>query len=303
MNISEFVKSSAAALEGLYPPAEARNIVLALCRDRLGIPDYLWVTEPLHEIPSSSLPGLDADLRRLLRAEPLQYVLGHCEFCGRDFKVAPSVLIPRPETEELVAHALEMIGSAAREARATQVTAAGEAPERVRVLDLCTGSGCIAWSVLLGAPGSSVTAVDISENALAIARAQFSGDLFPERRVPRFVRADILDEQQVEEALGGEKFDVLVSNPPYVMEREKAQMRPNVLNYEPSIALFVSDDDPLVFYCAIARIAKSLGIPRGIVEINENLGEETAQTFRDAGYERVEILHDIAAKQRFVKFS
>ena len=285
MLLADFIRKSSAALERLYPSPEARGLVSLLCRERLGVTSYTHIVEPQFEIPAASLPVLAYDMERLSEGEPIQYVLGYAEFFGRKFKVNPAVLIPRPETELLVEEAVRML------------RAVGPKP---RVLDLCTGSGCIAWSVAFGAPGAEVTAVDISPEALGLAETQFSV-LPAEVTAPVFVRSDVL--ATCPEIDG--TFDLLVSNPPYVMEKEKSLMRRNVLGYEPGLALFVPDDDPLLFYKAMATAATRLLAPTGvgIVEINEALGPETEEIFRSAGYSETEIIRDFFAKDRFVKFS
>lgn len=285
MLLAEFIRESVPALEKLYPSPEARGLVLMLCEERLGVRSYTHIVEPLFEIPEAELPGLKADMSRLAAGEPIQYVLGNTEFCGRKFKVAPSVLIPRPETGQLVDESLKLLAAMGRPAK---------------VLDLCTGSGCIAWSVALGAPGVSVTATDISEPALALARSQFE-DVPSGANAPEFVCSDLLG--GCREICGC--FDLLLSNPPYVMEKEKAAMRRNVLDHEPGIALFVPDDDPLLFYRALASVSLRLldSSGTGIVEINEALGPETAAVFETAGYKKTEILRDIFGKDRFVRFS
>lgn len=285
MLLAEFIRESVPALEKLYPSPEARGLVLMLCEERLGVRSYTHIVEPLFEIPEPELPGLKADMSRLAAGEPIQYVLGYTEFCGRKFKVGPSVLIPRLETGQLVDEALKLLAATGRPAK---------------VLDLCTGSGCIAWSVALGAPGVSVTAADISEPALALARSQFE-DVPSGVNVPEFVCSDLLG--GCREISG--RFDLLLSNPPYVMEKEKAAMRRNVLDYEPGIALFVPDDDPLLFYRALASVSLRLldSSGTGVVEINEALGPETAAVFEAAGYKKTEILRDIFGKDRFVRFS
>ena len=278
MLLSEFIRRGTSELENLYPSPEARGMVLILCESRLGVKNYTHIIEPSYEIPSGIQPLLDDDMSRLRYGEPVQYVLGFAEFCGRRFNLSPDVLIPRPETELLVQEAEKAMGEGAAE-----------------VLDLCTGSGCIAWSVLLDRPGSRVVAVDVSGAALNVARGQFPGES------PVFVQTDILDTGQ-EFDYG--MFDVLVSNPPYVMDSEKTRMRRNVLDFEPGIALFVPDDDPLVFYRAIAgwgrRFLKEGGT--GLVEINERLGRETAGVFASAGYEDLEIIPDLYGKARIVRF-
>lgn len=285
MLLAEFIRESVPALEKLYPSPEARGLVLMLCEERLGVRSYTHIVEPLFEIPEAALSGLKADMSRLAAGEPIQYVLGYTEFCGRKFKVGPSVLIPRPETGQLVDESLKLLAAMGRPAK---------------VLDLCTGSGCIAWSVALGAPGVSVTAADISEPALALARSQFE-DVPSGANAPEFVCSDLLG--GCREICGC--FDLLLSNPPYVMEKEKAAMRRNVLDHEPGIALFVPDDDPLLFYRALASVSLRLldSSGTGIVEINEALGPETAAVFEAAGYRKTEILRDIFGKDRFVRFS
>lgn len=285
MLLAEFIRESVPALEKLYPSPEARGLVLMLCEERLGVRSYTHIVEPLFEIPEAALSGLKADMSRLAAGEPIQYVLGYTEFCGRKFKVGPSVLIPRPETGQLVDESLKLLAAMGRPAK---------------VLDLCTGSGCIAWSVALGAPGVSVTATDISEPALALARSQFE-DVSSGANAPEFVCSDLLG--GCREICGC--FDLLLSNPPYVMEKEKAAMRRNVLDHEPGIALFVPDDDPLLFYRALASVSLRLldSSGTGIVEINEALGPETAAVFETAGYKKTEILRDIFGKDRFVRFS
>lgn len=285
MLLAEFIRESVPALEKLYPSPEARGLVLMLCEEKLRVRSYTHIVEPLFEIPEPELPGLKADMSRLAAGEPIQYVLGYTEFCGRKFKVAPSVLIPRPETGQLVDESLKLLAAMGRPAK---------------VLDLCTGSGCIAWSVALGAPGVSVTAADISEPALALARSQFK-DVPSGANAPEFVCSDLLG--GCREICG--RFDLLLSNPPYVMEKEKAAMRRNVLDHEPGIALFVPDDDPLLFYRALSSVSLRLldSSGTGIVEINEALGPETAAVFETAGYKKTEILRDIFGKDRFVRFS
>lgn len=287
MLLREFIESGIAALCGLYPAPEARNIVLMLCSHGIGTKSYTHVVEPGYVVPEDKLEGLQDAMRRLASGEPVQYVIGETEFYGRVFHVAPGVLIPRPETELLVQEAVEAVKALRRPAR---------------VLDLCTGSGCIAWSVALAVPGCKVTAVDISDEALEIARTQPLAQCAEGcgARVPEFVRADVLDPQQIK----GE-YDVIVSNPPYIMESEKEAMRPNVLEHEPALALFVPDDDPLVFYRAVAAWSLQCLAPggTGIVEINEMLGARTAEVFSAAGFANVRVISDFYKKDRFVIYT
>ena len=266
-----------------------------LCRERLGVTNYTHIVEPESAVPPEREADLEADLRRLCAGEPIQYVLGVAEFCGHRFAVGPGVLVPRPETELLVAETV----------RALREMPLDRGP---RVLDLCTGSGCIAWSVALEIRDAQVFGVDLSEDALRYARNQFPSSAGSSSSFagltgesPTFLQADILDTEQ---AFPYGPFDAVVSNPPYVMERERALMRPNVLDWEPASALFVPDDDPLLFYRAVARWAQRFLRPGGVglVEINEALGPETAAVFRAAGFKNVQILPDFAHKNRFIRF-
>lgn len=259
-----------------------------LCSARLGVKSYTHIVEPGYTVPEELLPGLERDLVRLLASEPVQYVLGCAEFCGRIFHVDRRVLIPRPETELLVSLA------------SGSIRAAGG---KSRVLDLCTGSGCIAWSLALDFPEAEVTGADISPDALEVARSQFScsGTEFPGSG-PEFVLADVLGSvPAVLERKG--PFGLIVSNPPYVMNREKPSMRRNVLDYEPGLALFVPDDDPLVFYRACARWTDVLLAPDGcaLFEINETLGDATASLMRSFGFGSAEVLPDLSGRARFVR--
>ncbi len=287
MLLKDFLKEGAARLESFYPAREAMNIMLILCEERIGTKRFTHLVEPDFSINDGDLPRLKADLERLSSGEPIQYVLGYADFCEFRFEVTPDVLIPRPETELLCKEAIKVLGTA----------------PKPRVLDLCTGSGCIAWTIALNVPGSVVFGTDISQKALEVAAGQeFSSELEETgASAPVFVKADLLGDER---ALGQTGFDLIVSNPPYIKESEKALMRPNVLDFEPSSALFVPDDDPLLFYRHVARWSRSLLSPggRGMVEINELLGEETKSLFVDAGFEEVVIVKDFYGKNRFVSF-
>lgn len=285
MLLAEFIRDGIARLETLYPSPEARGLVLMLLAEKLGTTSYTHIIEPRTAVPEERQAELENDLRRLCSGEPIQYVLGVAEFCGHRFAVGPGVLVPRPETELLVARSVRFL----REL---------ELDRPPRVLDLCTGSGCIAWSIALEIRDAQVVGVDWSEAALRYASGQFP----TEDGSPVFLQADVLDTEQ-DFPFG--PFDLIVSNPPYVCESEKARMRPNVLDWEPPMALFVPDADPLVFYRAVARWAQRFLRPggAGIVEINETLGPETAALFREAGFKNVQNLRDFSEKERFVLFA
>ena len=280
MYLKELIKKGCETISVAYPEREAKEMVFAYLEAVLGTKRHTHIVEPEFLVPEDKvLLTLDA-FGRMAAGEPLQYIIGKAYFYDREFNVSPDVLIPRPETELLVREALMW---ARRNPRSD-----------MRVADLCTGSGCIAWSMALELNGSDVVAVDISEGALSVAsRQNFEG------AAPRFIKADVLASPP--EGLGN--FDMILSNPPYVMESEKALMRQNVLEHEPWLALFVSDEDPLLFYRAVASWAKELLNEGGLclVEINEALGAETAQVFVDAGFHDVEVLQDLNSRDRFVR--
>ena len=279
MLLSQFIREGSRALEALYPPQEARSLVTHLLEETDGYKDYFQYLNPSLPVSDTAMKALE----RLLAGEPLQYVTGVQEFYGRRFHVGPGVLVPRPETEILV-----------REAVVSALSIPGGKP---RVLDLCTGSGCIAWSIALEVPTAEVLGIDLSEQALDYARGQFSEG---SDRV-RFVLGDITADDL---RLGEECFDIITANPPYIRESEKSQMHRNVLEHEPGMALFVPDGDPLVFYRHIARHAHTLLSPGGfgIVEINESLGAPTAALFSASGFRTVHILRDLSRRDRFVTF-
>lgn len=298
MLLVDFLKEGTQALESLYPAAEARNLMLMLCQELIGTQSYTHIIEPGFEVDKKDEPVLEAALERLKKGEPVQYVTGVCEFCGRRFHVTPEVLIPRPETELLVQEAVRK-ADRIRRLRSPY----GKSAEPVRVLDLCTGSGCIAWSVALEVPGVQVVGVDISEGALSVAQEQdFTTELKSTGALPPiFVKADVLDTDR-EFPYG--PFDLILSNPPYIMEKEKSLMRSNVLDYEPPQALFVPDEDPLLFYRAIAswsqRFFAADGM--GLTEINEELGADIQAVFTAAGFQEVEQVKDFFDKTRFVSY-
>ena len=297
MLLSHFIKTSIAALAPLYPEEEARSMVMYYCTEVFGFPVYQHITEPATEIPAELLDVALDDMGRLAASEPLQYVLGYTEFCGRRFAVDERALIPRAETEVLCVKAEEMVAAA---------------PAPLRVLDLCTGSGCIAWTLAMDIQGAEVVATDLSEEALELARSQFgkrdaipgwTGRL-PKRVIPpKFVRADLLDVEATVAAVPG-GIDLLTANPPYVMVAEKAEMRQNVLGWEPHMAIFAPEEDPLVFHRAIAEVALRVLVPGGcgIVEINSELPDQTAAVFTAAGFVDVSIIPDYFDRPRFVSF-
>lgn len=219
-----------------------------------------------------------AAIDRLKAHEPIQYIIGDTEFHGLTFKVSPSVLIPRPETEELVAWIIDE----------------HKTKQQISILDIGTGSGCIAITLAKHLPNTKVYALDVSLNALSLAK---ENALINDVRV-EFIEADILDWD-----FGDLKFDVIVSNPPYVRELEKEDMSVNVLDHEPHLALFVKDDDALLFYRTITEVANKILKPNGQLyfEINESLGKDTNDLLSDSGFSNVELKKDIFEKDRMIK--
>ena len=312
MSLKELIDRGTSILLSAYPEREAREIVFAFLEHHIGTKRHTHIVEPGYEVPDNQAQQSVAAFERMSTGEPLQYVAGVADFYGRQFHVTPDVLIPRPETEllcrEVVIDRMSSdVAPFSPRGLSLQVTGGLRMdinPESVTILDLCTGSGCIAWTLALEMPGAEVTAVDISDGALEVASSQDFAEETARTgaKPPVFVKADVLAGPS--EAGFKGRYDILVSNPPYVMDKEKALMRPNVLDHEPHLALFVSDDDPLIFYRAIAGWALALLKPGGygIVEINEALGCQTADLFRNAGLRDVEIIRDLSDRDRFVSF-
>ena len=304
MTLRNFIDHVMEQLAPLYPPQECKAMAVRMLKEMLaGYKGYEHLVEPATELDTFQLeeqqPGTEKYLlscvERLATGEPLQYVMGFEWFCGHKFNVAPGVLIPRPETEELVCKAIEFAQAALQTKSASPL----------RILDICTGSGCIAWSLAAALPQSEVYACDISQQALKIASTQQiqCADNTPAK--VKFLECDILSQQaqqKIAQACGEGEFNLIISNPPYVCECEKSQMRENVLNHEPHLALFVPDNDPLKFYRAIAQLSGRILAPGGALmfEINERFGAETAQMMQQMGYTNCQVLQDLFGKDRMV---
>lgn len=300
MQIKEFVLDSRARLSALYPEKEAATMVGLICQELLEMETYTYMVNPQLEIKEKNLAYALKAMERLCAGEPLQYVLGYQEFYGRRFNVNPSVLIPRPETEWICRKVIEYGGMLQRKR-----SAFGSDAQAVRILDLCTGSGCIAWTLAAEIPGSQVVALDISSDAIKTAGSQVIADV-EHGREPSFFVADILDDQAVQKALKFQlPFDIIVSNPPYVLDSEKSQMRANVLEHEPELALFVPDDDAQKFNEKIADICVNYSNTdmHGFVEINEALGAAGCEVFSSRGFKNIETLQDFSHKDRLIRFT
>lgn len=271
--ITTYIRQS---LRDIYPPEEVKALSMLICCDMLGLDAldiYMGKDIILSECKQRELENI---IIRLQKNEPIQYIRGFAEFCGRKFKVAPGVLIPRPETAELV----ELVVK--------------ENPEARRILDIGTGSGCIAISLDKSLRKAEVEAWDISGEALAVARQNNEA---LDAHVT-FVQRDVWSEECEEEGT----YDIIVSNPPYVTEAEKEEMEANVLEWEPEQALFVPDEDPLRFYRRIAGLGRKLLVPEGRLyfEINQAYGEETARMLEMNQYHNVRVIKDIFGKDRIV---
>lgn len=260
----------------LYPPEETRRIAIMAAAALSGDAEAKFLTDPNGII---EIEDAERAAEELAAGRPVQYVTGEADFCGLRFAVREGVLIPRPETEELVMWAGQKTTGLARP----------------RILDVCTGSGCIALALARRIGGARVTAVDISDDALAIARENA-------RRLG--VDAEIVKDDALGgmESLKGREFDIVVSNPPYIPRSEMADMHINVTRYEPHMALFVDDADPLAFYRAIARTACGMLTESGslLFEVHERLADETAELLREEGFAHTEIRRDCFDKQRMI---
>lgn len=317
MLIRDFVLQTREKLSEVYSPEESSALCNVLCTEFLGVQSYTHIVNPALELKKKELDRAQAALERMLAYEPMQYILGFTEFCGHRFNVAPGVLIPRPETEKLC----EMAISAAMMTYRTR-SAFGKAARPVRILDLCTGSGCIAWTLAAAIPGSDVIGVDISKEALEIASSQPLPQGMSKDHTPQFVCADIFDDEAMNTILGpNPSFDILVSNPPYICESERETMQHNVLDWEPDIALFVPDSDAQRFNRRIAALATRALSPdssSAFIEINEHLGPASCAAFSAAFYyaaseaavapnsfscslSSCEIVKDFNGRDRFIK--
>ena len=270
------------SLTPLYDAGEAQAIVRTVLDVEYGMTLTDIICGKVNELSSDEERNLEEIIARLQNGEPVQYVLGEADFAGRIFHVEPGVLIPRPETAELCQWIEEEVSSL-------------KADERKQILDICTGSGCIAITLGLNIPNSEVTGWDISEDALRIAQGNV------EMLKAGNVRIEYQDALMLPKA--AETADIIVSNPPYICEKEKADMEKNVLEHEPSIALFVPDEDPLKFYRAIAEYASSALKSEGALyfEINPIYEKETREMLEELGFKDIETKEDAFGKKRMMK--
>lgn len=290
-------------LTAVYGDGEGRAMARRVMSDVFGLTLTDIVMGAADSLSADDAARLGQIVARLEQHEPLQYVVGHTMFCDHEFVVRPGVLIPRPETEQLVDMAVDAAllmtnGDGNEDNNPGHKDTAGNT---LNVLDVCTGSGCIAISIALAlrqkAVNATVTACDVSTEALSIARENAT----ILNAVTDLVECDVL-RQGWHNALPYSTYDIIVSNPPYICDREKADMDSNVLEHEPHLALFVPDNDPLLFYRHIASMALTTLTPGGqlMYEINRSYGRETADMLMQMGYSDVNIHTDIYDNPRFI---
>jgi release factor glutamine methyltransferase len=279
MTLTQLKSSFTNTLSGTYPPEEIQSFFNWLTESYLGYSRFEVSVKGEEAVSTATIAKFSEALQRLQNYEPIQYIIGETEFYGLPFKVTPATLIPRPETEELVA----WIVSECR------IQDSG-----FRILDIGTGSGCIAISVAKNMQDAQVSALDISAEALQVANQ----NALHNKVDITFFQSDILKTETLPQ-----QYDIIVSNPPYVRILEKEMMQANVLEHEPETALFVSNKDPLLFYRAIAKLATTHLSDRGTLyfEINEYLGEELKQLLELEGFAEIELKKDIFGKHRMLK--
>lgn len=265
-------------LSPLYDAAESESIAFLIFEHVLGYSRLQVHLKKDETIPDAKVTEIEEILNRLVNGEPIQYILGKADFYGLTFTVNPHVLIPRQETEELV----------------DWIIKDNKLPTP-KILDIGTGSGCIPGSLAKNIPEAEVFAFDISEEALVVANQNATDNHVG-------VRTQVVDILHWEAASVDKTFDIIVSNPPYVKEEEKNLMLEHVLKHEPHLALFVSNDDPLIFYRRIAEFAQRYLSPEGKLyfEINEALGNETASLLKEKGFPNVTLRKDINGKDRMI---
>lgn len=274
MILKEAIEQLKSGLAGVAEPQEVQAMIRVICEDVFNYDPVDVALRQESELPGFAPQRIADIIARLQRHEPLQYIVGSARFHGHRFKVTPAVLIPRPETEQLVDLVID------------------ENPASdLRVLDMGTGSGCIAISLARALKFAQVDALDVSRDALAIARENAAAL----KVKVRFFESDMLLPQP------SASYDIIVSNPPYICWNEREAMDRNVKDYEPGQALFVPDNDPLLFYKAIARYA-SESLERGgrlYLEINQRFGTEVKRLLEDSGLDEVRIIEDSYGKVRF----
>ena len=279
MTYSELEKRVVEAIQPLYGPVEARSIQRFLFSCFADIEPARYLLLRMEEADQAFEKKILNALPQLAEFVPVQYVTGKSWFCGHEFFVKPGVLIPRPETEELVAMIIKKHSHR----------------KDLRLLDIGTGSGAIAISLAISLPVAQITAIDISNTALEVSKINAASN----KAKVNFVQADILKESSLTDF---PKYNLIVSNPPYVKQSERSAMKRNVLDYEPGLALFVEDSDPLLFYRKISEFARKHLEPEGELwfEINEAEAENINKMLITLDFSNIQVYKDINSKNRFV---
>ncbi|MGQ3678194.1 peptide chain release factor N(5)-glutamine methyltransferase [Tenacibaculum discolor] len=281
MQLKQYKSYFSEQLKSVYPQTEIDTFFFFLIEEYLELKRIDLTLRPDFEISSYKRILLDEALVRLKEEEPIQYILTKTEFYGLPFKVNQNTLIPRPETEELVEWIINEVD---------------KNQESLSILDIGTGTGCIPISLKKHLPKTTVSTIDVSEEALKIAEQ----NAVLNKVEVSFMHQDILKTEE----LSGE-FDIIVSNPPYVRELEKVEIKNNVLKNEPHLALFVEDNNPLIFYKKIADLAKNSLTKTGLLffEINQYLGLETVEMLKNKGFTQIELRKDLFGNDRMIKAS
>jgi len=271
-------------LDSFYPKEEVTSFFQLLIAHYFDMERFVLAIQPEMVISKEQETPLFEALSKLKLHEPIQHIIGSTHFMDMNFKVNKNVLVPRPETEELVRWMIDEIQGTKYEVQ----------NEKLRILDIGTGSGCIAISLAKNLPEAKVYALDVSSDALEVAKKNAH---LNDVNIT-FLNQDILELESLEE-----RFDIIVSNPPYVRELEKTEMHTNVLEHEPDLALYVSNDNPLVFYKAITDFAVKNLTKGGALffEINQYLGKETKQLLIDHNFSEIELRKDMFGNDRMLK--
>ncbi|MEY4125923.1 MAG: hypothetical protein RL737_112, partial [Bacteroidota bacterium] len=267
-------------LQDFYSNSELDQLAKSLLMSRMNLNSTAYLLASEAEVSDEVLEQLRSDVQRLSMHEPLQYVLGNTSFYGLEIQCNPAALIPRPETEELVDWVLSEV----------------QLPS-CALIDLGTGTGCIPLAIKAKRPSWQVSAIDVSQDALALARTNALSLVLD----VHFEAADLL--KDFSDLAIKDKFNVVISNPPYIPNADAMSMLPNVLNHEPHLALFVPDSDPLLFYRRIIAFSEQFLEKEGyvFVEIHEDLSEETIQLFHQAGFANIVLKKDLQGKPRMIK--
>ncbi|EAR11568.1 putative protoporphyrinogen oxidase [Polaribacter irgensii 23-P] len=290
MKLKEFKFLFFEALSDNYPSTEIESFFFILMEEKLQLKRIDTVLNPDLIIGDVLVTSLKKIIDRLQKEEPIQYILGNTEFYGLPFLVNKNTLIPRPETEELVSWVLHEIKEIHGEHK-NKATNAIETP--LTILDIGTGTGCISVSLAKNSPQSEITAIDNSATALHIAKK----NALLNNVAVNFIQLDILKTTELPQ-----KFDIIISNPPYVRELEKVEINKNVLANEPHLALFVSDENPLLFYDKIADLAIQGLTKNGLLffEINQYLAKETIKMLTKKGFHSIQLKKDLFGNDRML---